>query len=182
MLRVMSRFSDTLNAQIASEFGASQQYVAIAVHYDAQSLPQLAAHFYRQAVEERNHAMMIVQYLLDADSDVAIPAVAAPQTSFADDRAPVALALDQEKTVTAQIANLVKVAREESEYVGEQFLSWFLEEQREEVASMTTLLSVIDRAGVDNLLLVEDYLNRSAGGDLAGAPGSPAPAAAGGAL
>jgi len=182
MLRVMSRFSDTLNAQVASEFGASQQYIAIAVHYDAQSLPQLAAHFYRQAVEERNHAMMIVQYLLDADADVAIPAVAAPQTSFADDRAPVALALDQEKTVTAQIANLVKVAREESEYVGEQFLSWFLEEQREEVASMTTLLSVIDRAGVDNLLLVEDYLNRSAGGDLAGAPGSPAPAAAGGAL
>jgi len=178
----MSRFSDTLNAQIASEFGASQQYVAIAVHYDAQSLPQLAAHFYRQAVEERNHAMMIVQYLLDSDSDVEIPAVAAPQTSFADDRAPVALALDQEKTVTAQIANLVKVAREESEYVGEQFLSWFLEEQREEVASMTTLLSVIDRAGVDNLLLVEDYLNRAAGGEIADAPSSPAPAAAGGAL
>ena len=182
MLRVMSRFSDTLNAQVASEFGASQQYIAIAVHYDAQSLPQLAAHFYRQAVEERNHAMMIVQYLLDSDSDVEIPAVAAPQTSFADDRAPVALALEQEKTVTAQIANLVKVAREENEYVGEQFLSWFLEEQREEVASMTTLLSVIDRAGVDNLLLVEDYLSRAAAGDLADAPMSPAPAAAGGAL
>ena len=110
-LRAVSRFTDALNGQVASEFGASQQYIAIAVHYDAESLPQLAAHFYLQAVEERNHAMMIVQYLIDADVEVAIPGVASPQTAFDDDRAPVALALEQEKTVTAQIANLVQIAR-----------------------------------------------------------------------
>ena len=92
----MSRFADALNEQIAYEFGASQQYVAIAVHYDAQTLPQLAAHFYRQAVEERNHAMMMVQYLLDADEKVVIPPVEAPQVDFADVVAPVQLALDQE--------------------------------------------------------------------------------------
>lgn len=62
----MSQFTEALNQQIASEFAASQQYLAIAVHYDAQTLPQLAGHFYRQAVEERNHAMMLVQYLLDS--------------------------------------------------------------------------------------------------------------------
>ena len=84
----MSRFTEALNEQIAYEFGASQQYVAIAVHYDAQTLPQLAAHFYRQAVEERNHAMMMVQYLLDADEQVVIPAVEAPQVSFPDVVAP----------------------------------------------------------------------------------------------
>ncbi len=100
----MSTFVRKLNEQIAYEFAASQQYVAIAVHYDAETLPQLAAHFYRQAVEERNHAMMMVQYLLDADDDVTIPAVAAPQTSFSDDVAPVALALEQEKRVTSQIS------------------------------------------------------------------------------
>src|SRR6187399_3054542 len=93
----MSRFTEALNEQIAYEFGASQQYVAIAVHYDAQTLPQLAGHFYRQAVEERNHAMMMVQYLLDADEQVVIPAVEAPQVDFADVVAPVQLALDQEQ-------------------------------------------------------------------------------------
>ena len=72
----MSRFTDTLNAQVANEFGASQQYVAIAVYYDAETLPQLAAHFYRQAVEERNHAMMLVQYLLDAGEEPRIPGIA----------------------------------------------------------------------------------------------------------
>src|SRR5690349_2323835 len=61
-----SRFVAKLAEQIAYEFGASQQYIAIAVHYDDETLPRLAAFFYRQAIEERNHAMMMVQYLLDA--------------------------------------------------------------------------------------------------------------------
>src|SRR5207342_2978628 len=113
----MSRFSTALNEQVAYEFGASQQYIAIAVHYDAGTLPQLAAHFYRQALEERNHAMMLVQYLLDTGATVEIPGVQQPETVFADDRAPVELALEQERTVTAQISNLVQVAREESEHV-----------------------------------------------------------------
>ena len=176
----MSRFTEGLNAQIANEYAASQQYVAVAVYYDAQTLPQLAAHFYRQAVEERNHAMMIVQYLLDAGADLVIPGVEAPQTSFEDNRAPVELALEQEKTVTKQIADLVQLARDEREHVGEQFLGWFLEEQREEVASMSALLSTLDRAGMTNLLLVEDYLSRP--NVSASEPSRPAPAAAGGAL
>ena len=65
-----SKFVEALNEQVGNEFAASQQYIAIAVHYDAETLPQLASFFYRQAVEERNHAMMIIQYLLDADHDV----------------------------------------------------------------------------------------------------------------
>jgi ferritin len=103
----MPTFADALNGQIGYEFAASQQYIAIAVHYDAENLPQLAAHFYRQAVEERNHAMIMVQYLLDADATVQTPGVDAPQTDFSDVVAPVALALAQERRVTEQIVELV---------------------------------------------------------------------------
>jgi bacterioferritin B len=175
----MPSFAEALNEQVGNEFAASQQYIAVAVHYDAQTLPQLAAHFYRQAVEERNHAMMIVQYLLDADQDVVVPGVDPPQTDFQDVVAPIALALEQEKRVTGQIVELVKLARSEGELVGEQFLHWFLQEQREEVASMTELLAVVER-GKGNLLHVEEYLARAAGG---GNPlGAGAPPAAGGAL
>jgi bacterioferritin B len=175
----VSRFGDALNEQIAYEFAASQQYVAIAVHYDAQTLPQLAAHFYRQAVEERNHAMMMVQYLLDADEPVRISGLEAPQTEFADVVAPVALALEQEKRVTQQIADLVKLARDEGQLVGEQFLHWFLQEQREEVSSMSALLAVVERSR-DTVMLVEDYLARESGGENPLEVG--APQAAGGAL
>jgi ferritin len=178
----VARFPQELNEQIGREFGASQQYVAIAVYYDAETLPQLAAHFYRQAVEERNHAMMIVQYLLDANEQVAIPGVAAPRTEFWNPVAPVELALEQEQQVTAQIVELAKLAREEGDLVGEQFLDWFLEEQREEVSSMSDLLSIVRRAGDVNILLVEEYLARVGVGDEGGGPEANAPPAAGGAL
>jgi len=175
----MSAFGAALNGQVGYEFAASQQYIAIAVYYDAENLPQLAAHFYRQAVEERNHAMIMVQYLLDADEDVVTPGVDAPQTAFDDVVAPVSLALAQEKRVTEQIIELVKLARNEGELVGEQFLHWFLQEQREEVASMTELLAVVER-GKDNLLSVEEHLSRSGSGENPLEAG--APPAAGGAL
>ena len=175
----MSRFTEALNEPIAYEFGASQQYVAIAVHSDAQTLPQLAAHFYRQAVEERNHAMMMVQYLLDADEQVVVPAVEAPQVSFPDVVAPVQLALDQEKRVTGQIQQLALTAREEGDLVAEQFMHWFLQEQREEVSSMSALLDVVTRSK-DNVMFVEDFLARESGGENPLEAG--APPAAGGAL
>jgi bacterioferritin B len=175
----MPSFAASLNEQIRNEFSASQQYIAVAVYYDSQSLAVLAAHFYRQAVEERNHAMIMVQYLLDADEDVVTPGIDAPQTDFADAVAPVALALGQEKRVTEQIIELVKLARDEGELVGEQFLHWFLQEQREEIASMTELLAIVER-GKDNLLAVEEYLSRAAGGENPLEAG--APPAAGGAL
>src|SRR5919106_1047320 len=151
----MAGFVERLNEQVGYELAASHQYVAIAVHYDAQTLPRLAAHFYRQAVEERNHALMIVQYLLDADERAVIPGVEAPQTSFADVVEPVRLALEQEKRVTEQISELAKLARSENALVGEQFLHWFLQEQREEVSSMSSLLALVERAADSNLLLVE---------------------------
>jgi ferritin len=176
----VSRFADALNEQVARELDASQQYVAIAVYYDTEALPQLAAHFYRQALEERNHAMMIVQYLLDADERVIVPGVEAPRSDFADPVAPVALALEQEKRVTEQIAALTQLAREEVELVGEQFLHWFLQEQREEVASMSELLRVVERAAESNVLLAEDYLARHHVGDQG--VEAAAPPAAGGAL
>jgi bacterioferritin B len=174
-----SRFVDALNEQVANEFAASNQYVAIALYFDAETLPLLAAHFYRQALEERNHAMMIVQYLLDAGKPARIPAVPEPKNEFAEAVAPVALALDQERTVTEQIVRLAALAREENDLVGAQFLDWFLKEQREEVASMSALLAVVERAA-GNLLLAEEHLSRQPIGDAGVDP--TAPPAAGGAL
>jgi len=174
-----SSFATALNEQVAHEFAAHQQYVAIAVHYDAETLPRLAGFFYRQAIEERNHAMMITQYLLDADLDVAIPGIAAPQIEFADIVAPVRLALEQERRVTEQISALAARARDEGDYQGEQFMQWFIKEQVEEVSSMSDLLKIVERSS-DNPLLAEEYLAREGLGEEGGDP--MAPAAAGGAL
>ena len=171
-------FVDRLNDQIANEFGAQQQYVAIAVHYDAETLPRLAAFFYAQALEERNHAMMMVQYLMDAGVDPVIPGVEAPRTSFADIVEPVAAALEQERRVSDQIESLAKVAREEGDYLSEQLTQWFLKEQVEEVSTMSDLLRVVERAK-DSPLLAEEWMAREQPGDEGSDPTAPTVAGGG---
>ena len=172
-------FADALNEQISNEFAASQQYIAAAVYYDTETLPRLAAFFYRQAVEERNHAMMMVQYLLDTDEEVRIPDIKSQQTRFDDVMGPVKMALEQEKRVTDEINALFKIAREAGDFSAEEFLMWFIKEQVEEVRSMNDLLNVVEKAG-GNVLMVEDFLSREQIGDEGTDP--TAPPAAGGAL
>jgi len=158
------RFAKQLNAQIGNELAAHNQYLACAIYYDAETMPRMAAFFYGQALEERDHAMMMVQYLLDTDSEVTIPGVDAPLATFDDVVAPVQLALDQEKRVTEQINGLLKIAREESDFASEQFMQWFIKEQVEEVATMSDLLAVVTR-NRDDIEDIEEYVAREAGGE-----------------
>jgi ferritin len=172
-------FTDALNEQISNEFAASQQYVGAAVYYDAETLPRLAAFFYRQAVEERNHAMIMVRYLLDTDEEVRIPDIKSQQTRYDDVTGPVKMALEQEKRVSGEINALFKLARDTGDFRAEQFLTWFVKEQVEEVSSMTDLLNVCEQAK-DSPLLIEDFLAREQLGDEGEDPSMPP--AAGGAL
>jgi bacterioferritin B len=170
-------FVKLLNEQIGNEFAAHQQYVACAVYYDSETLPQLARFFYRQALEERDHAMMMVQYLIDRDEAVTTPGVAAPQPSFGDIVAPIALALDQEKRVSEQINRLAALARSENDYTSEQFMQWFIKEQVEEVATMSDLLRVVERSK-DDPMEVETWMAREHGSGATDDPTAPHPAGA----
>lgn len=171
-------FTDLLSRQIGNEFAASQQYLATAVWFDGQDLPRLAAHFYRQSLEERNHALMMVQYMLDRGHEVQIPGVEPVRNNFTSVVEPIALALAQEKQVTADIEAMFAQARAQTDALGEQFMLWFLKEQVEEVASMSTLLTIVERA--DNLFDVENFLARETVGDAGKDPNMPP--TAGGAL
>jgi bacterioferritin B len=173
------RFVEALNEQVANEFAASHQYVAIAAHYESQTLPQLARFFYEQAVEERGHAMMMVKYLLDTDSPVRLREVASPEGNFSDHIAPIRLALEQERTVSGQIGELFRVARDEGDYLSEQFVQWFLREQVEEVATMTELLDVAERVK-DFPMWLEEYIAREKPGGGGGEQDPTAPEPAGG--
>jgi len=172
-------FPAALNEQIANEFAASQQYVGMAVYYDAETLPRLAHFFYRQALEEREHAMMMVQYLLDVGEEVHIPDIKSQETSYSDGVTPVKKALEQEKRVGEEIFALFELAREVKDYRAEQFMQWFVKEQVEEVALMSDLLNVVERSK-DNLLLAEDYIARENPGEEGSDPTAPPGAGSGG--
>ena len=161
------RFTAALNAQIAREFAAAHQYVAIGAHYAAETFPQLSELFHRQAEEEREHAMKMVNYLIDRGAQPDIGQVEAPRQSFADHVEPIALALEQERSVTVRISELFGIARETNDYLSEQFVQWFLEEQVEEEASMGDLLAVAERTRTVPMLL-EEYLARETPGERPG--------------
>jgi ferritin len=153
------RFVAALNDQIAREFAAAHQYVALGAHYEGQTFPRLAAFFYEQADEEREHAMKMVRYLLDKDAAVNLGSIDAPKAGFSNHIEPIELALEQERGNTVKISELFEIARDTKDYASEQFMQWFVEEQVEEEATMQSLLDVAERTREIPMLL-EEYLAR----------------------
>jgi bacterioferritin B len=160
---ISKNMNEAINEQIGNEFSASLQYNAMAAHFGSESLIELCAHFNKQSDEERDHALRFVRFLVDAGAKVTIPELPKPSTGFKTVEEAVQLAVDQERTVTNQINALVELSLKESDHITQNFLSWFLTEQLEEVSSMEDLLRVVQRAGETNLLYVEEYLARRHG-------------------
>lgn len=159
------RLLAALNAQVGHELHASMQYISIAAYFDAENLPRLADFFYKQADEERMHAMKFVRHVVDLGGRVKVPAISSPLAAFSGAAEAVALSLQWEHTVTGQIYDLVDIAKKDRDYISIRFLDWFVSEQLEEINTMETLLSLVERAGEDNLLLVEEYIGKNQIGD-----------------
>jgi ferritin len=160
MMLLKQAVVDAINGQVAEEFLASSQYIAISLYFESETLAQLAKYFGLQAMEEHGHAMKFLHYLSEAGAKAIMPGVKAPKTEFKTAAEAVQLALEHEERVTALINNLVDLAIKENDHLTRQFLQWFVTEQLEEVSSTSALLNVVKRAGEANLLLVEDYLAR----------------------
>jgi ferritin len=149
-----------LNKQVVEEFSASAQYTAMAYYFESETLPGLAEFFHAQADEERGHALKLLSYISEAGGQPLVPATNEPKNHFEDAEEVVQIALNQELKVTEQINSLVDLAIKENDHLTRSFLQWFVDEQLEEVSSMSDLLNVVRRAVKTNLLLVEDYLAR----------------------
>lgn len=78
--------------------------------------------------------------------------------------------------MTEEVTTLSRALGEESdhlgEHLGEQFMRWFLSEQVDEVAQMTTMLNITDR-WQGNVFDLEDYLKRDPAGDSRYEPTAP---------
>ncbi|WP_327148917.1 ferritin [Nocardia sp. NBC_01329] len=148
-----------LRAQVRHGLTASQQYLAAAVYFDIQRLPQLSGHCYLRSEQHRGHALRIVQYLIDRDLEITIGGLGEVRQTFESPRAAIAFLLAREETLTDQVTELARLAREWPDFLGEQFMSWLLECQQQDVAGMSTLLAVTDRSA-GNLFDVEEFVAR----------------------
>ncbi|WP_435009250.1 ferritin [Tundrisphaera lichenicola] len=154
---VSARLHEAINRQIGNELENSHQYVAIASYFEGEGLFGLAKIYFKQAEEEREHAMKFVKFVLDTGGKVVIPAVSEPRNQFASAEDAARLALESETRTTRQIYDLVELAAEEKNHITSNFLQWYVGEQLEEMSSAETRLSIIRRAG-PSVLMVEAYL------------------------
>jgi bacterioferritin B len=158
--------SETLNAainqQIGHELANSNQYVSIAAYFEGECLLGLSKIYFKQADEERDHALKFVRFVLETGGKVAIPQLPAPRGQFKSAEDAARAALDSELVTTKQIYELVELAAAEKNHIAVNFLQWFVNEQLEEVSSAEMRLSIIKRAGT-SVLMVEAYLAHGGG-------------------
>ena len=151
--------TQAINEQIGHELAASHQYVAIAAYFDGLALKRLAKMFYRQGEEEREHAIKFAHYVVEAGGNLEIPTIPAPKAIFKSVEEAVQLSLDWELEVTRRINGLMDIAVSQKDYLGQDFLRWFVTEQLEEVSTMQNLLQVVKTAGERNLIMLEAYIS-----------------------
>lgn len=155
---ISNELAKGLNEQVGHEYGACLQYMSIAAHFDRQNLKLLAKLFFEQANEEKAHAEKFIRFILDTQAPLQIPAIPAPTATFGSAEEAVGAALKWEHEVTGQITHLLETAATKQDHVAHNFLQGFIDEQLEEIVKMDQLLSVVQRSGERNLLMVEAYL------------------------
>ncbi len=170
-MALSKKLNTMLNDQVGNELFASHQYVAIAAYFDQAALPVLAKHYYAQALEERQHAMKLAKLVMDVDGDLKIPAVPAPKMAFKSSLEAVQLALESEQRVTAQINALMDQAVADRDHMCKHEFEWFVNEQREEITSATTLVQMVKRAGESGMFFVETFLKEGGLAEAEGANG-----------
>jgi len=154
---ISKNLESAINDQIGRELGAQMQYVNIAAYFTAENMLLFGKLFFNQAAEENAHALKLVRYVLDAGGRIAVPAIPQARADFKSPEDAVGAALKWEEDVTGQINALMEIAFKEKDYIAQELLGWFVNEQLEEVSKMSTILSIIKRSG-ENMLIAEQYV------------------------
>lgn len=140
---ISNRLAQLLVGQIESELNAHQNYQAIAIYFQRQSLNRWGKLFHDQSVEEATHARKIIDYLIDQDVDFDLPALKQSKTSFKSPADAVSATLESERRVSVQFQAMAQAAIEEGDHRTFQFLQWFVEEQVEEERKAQALVDLV---------------------------------------
>ncbi|OJX38175.1 MAG: hypothetical protein BGO78_09120 [Chloroflexi bacterium 44-23] len=158
---IKKELASKMMEQVGNELGASLQYLAIAVYFEQEAFSNTADFFYKQSAEEREHAMKLLKYVVETGGEVQIPAVPAPTASIKSPEDAFRTSLNWEVEVTAQINGLMDLAKEQKDYLAQNFLNWFVEEQLEEVTTMEKYLLIVRKLTDRNIYMLENIISHS---------------------
>ena len=165
-MMISKKMTAALNKQIGAEYGSYWIYQQMAFALNGMNLKTFAAWFTAQAGEERAHAEKIADYILDQGGEVLLEALPKPKSEYRTVDEICKGALDHEVKITKMINDLVKLAETEKDYATRSFLSWFVNEQVEEVANATQLLEWVKMAqSPGQLLMLENRIMSLRDGD-----------------
>ena len=132
-----------INEQIAKEQYAAQYYLSMSAWFSAQDLDGIANYFRVQSKEELMHADKMFDYLNDVGGEIIMGGIEQPPHVFSNHTEVFEKALEHEKLVTKSIFNIVKNANQEGDFATVSFLQWFINEQVEEEANASQLVTKI---------------------------------------
>ncbi|MEZ0483125.1 ferritin [Fibrella aquatica] len=133
-----------LNAQVKMEAEASSKYLAMAAWLELNGYEKSANYLYKQSDEERAHSLKIFRYITEVGGIAITPTVGEVQQEFASFRSIFELALQSEINVTHAINRIVTKCRQVEDYATEEFMMWFVKEQREEERNARRALELIE--------------------------------------
>ena len=146
---IKEKVSALLNNQVNKEFYSAYLYLDFANYFTARGLNGFANWYTIQAQEERDHAMLFVQYMHNNNLDVVYEAIDKPNVELTDDMTVLKAGLTHEEYVTALIHTIYDAAYEAKDFRTMQFLDWFVKEQGEEETNANDLISKMELFGTD---------------------------------
>ena len=136
-----------LNRQIEMEGYASFLYLSMASWCDQKGLSGCAEFMHRQSDEERMHMMKIFHYIAEVDGRALSPGIPKPTADWSSVQEMFQQVFQHEQKVTASIYELLNQSIAENDFGTQNFLQWYVSEQREEEALMRTILDKISLIG-----------------------------------
>ena len=144
--------------QVRNELAASLQYLAIAIYFEQEAMNNTAAFFYAQAAEENEHGMKLLRYVVETGGTAELLAIPAPVAKIKSAEDAFQTSLNWELEVTGQINALMAMAKQQNDYLAENFLQWFVNEQLEEVTTMEKFLLLVRKMGDKNIYMLEQLI------------------------
>ena len=159
---------ELLNQQVNKEFYSAYLYLDFSNYYDDLGLDGFANWYKIQAQEERDHAMLFLQYLQNNGERVVLEAIAKPAVELTSAKAVLAEGLKHERYVTSLIHAIYDAAYSDKDFRTMQFLDWFVKEQGEEETNADNLVKKFELFGDDPKSLY--MLDSELGGRVYSAP------------
>jgi ferritin len=154
---ISKQMQEALNKQINEEMYSSYLYLSMAAYFDAMSFPGFAQWMKAQSQEEWFHAMKFYGHIVERGGEVELFAINEPKKKWESPLNAFQDSLNHEKHISGCINKLMDLSIEEKDYASRSLLTWFVDEQVEEEASVGEVVDKLKLIGEhDHLLLMLD--------------------------